>query len=98
MGDRRTRFSLIYFVIVIAFVIGLNYMLGQASTSQISYSELKQRITAGQVANVVAGPDRIRAEPTDSMKAAGAPDVWTTTMPAHGDDELIPLLDEHVPS
>jgi cell division protease FtsH len=98
MGDKRTRFSLIYFLVVIAFIIGLNYMLGQASTTQVPYSELKQRITAGQVAHVVAGPDRIRAEPTDSMKAAGAPDIWTTTMPAHGDDELIPLLDEHVPS
>jgi cell division protease FtsH len=98
MGDRRTRFSLIYFLIVIAFVFALHSLLGQATTSQIPYSELKQRITAGQVANVVAGPDRIRAEPTDSMKAAGAPDAWTTTMPAHGDDELIPLLDQHVPT
>jgi cell division protease FtsH len=97
MGDRRTRFSLIYFVIVIALVIGLNYMLGQATTTRVPYSELKQRIAAGQVASVVAGPDQIRAEPTDSMKAAGAPDAWATTMPAHGDDELIPLLDAHVP-
>jgi cell division protease FtsH len=96
-GDRRTRFSLIYFLIVIAFVIGLNYMLGQATTTQIPYSELRQRITSGQVAQVFAGPDRIRAEPTDSMKAAGAPDMWTTTAPAHGDDELIPLLEQHVP-
>jgi cell division protease FtsH len=96
-GDRRTRFSLVYFLVIIAFVIGLNYVLGQASTTQIPYSELRQRITAGQVAHVVAGPDRIRAEPTDSMKAAGAPDTWTTTMPAHGDEELIPLLERHVP-
>jgi cell division protease FtsH len=98
MGDRRTRFSLIYFVLVLAFVIGLNYLLGQTTTERLHYSELKQRIAAGQVAHVVAGPDQIRAEPTDSMKAAGAPDRWTTTMPAHGDDELIPLLDTHVPS
>jgi cell division protease FtsH len=98
MGDRRTRFSLIYFLVVIAFVFALHSLLGRATTSQIPYSELKQRIVGAQVAHVTVGPDRIRAEPTDSMKAAGAPDMWSTTMPPHGDEELIPLLDEHVPS
>jgi cell division protease FtsH len=98
VGDRRTRFSLIYFVVVLAFMVGLNFLLGRTTTERVSYSELKQRILAGQVENVEAGPDVIRAEPTDSMKAAGAPDRWTTTMPAHGDDELIPMLDEHVAS
>jgi cell division protease FtsH len=96
MGDRRTRFSLIYFLIVIAFVIGINYMLGQATSERIPYSEFKQRVQGGQVAHVVVSPDQIRAEPTDSLRAAGAPGLWTTTMPAHGDDDLIPLLDAHV--
>jgi cell division protease FtsH len=98
MGDRRTRFSLVYFLIVIAFVIGLNYVLGRATTERISYSELKQRIVAGQVAHVTVSPDQIQAEPTDTMQAAGAPGMWTTAMPPHGDDELIPLLDAHVPA
>src|SRR5690606_23012127 len=32
--------------------------------------------------------------PNDSLLSAGAPDVWTTTVSPHGDDDLIPLLEE----
>jgi cell division protease FtsH len=93
MTDRRTRFSLLYFVLVLAFVLGLNYMLGQSTTESTAYSELKQRIAAGQIDEVTIGPDQIRAMPTDSMRAAGAPEAWTATMPPHGDDDLIPFLE-----
>ncbi|HSJ30971.1 MAG TPA: ATP-dependent zinc metalloprotease FtsH [Longimicrobiales bacterium] len=93
MQDRRTRFSLLYFFIVVAFVLGLNYMLGQGASERLPYSELKARIAAGQIERVVIGPQQMRAEPNDSLLAAGAPDVWTTTVSPQGDDELIPLLE-----
>ncbi|MGH7446261.1 MAG: ATP-dependent metallopeptidase FtsH/Yme1/Tma family protein, partial [Longimicrobiales bacterium] len=93
MQDRRTRFSLMYFVIVLAFVLGLNYMLGQGTTERVPYSELKARIAAGQIERVVIGPQQMRAEPNDSLVSAGAPDIWTATVSPHGDDELIPLLE-----
>jgi cell division protease FtsH len=94
MNDRRTRFSLLYFGIVVAFVIGLNLMLGRGTTERMGYSELKQRIGAGQVERVVIGPAQIRAEPLDSLQAGDAPTVWTAVMPPQGDDTLIPFLEE----
>jgi cell division protease FtsH len=94
MSDRRTRFSLVYLLIVVAFVLGLNYMLGQATTQAVPYSELKRRIAANQVEHVVISPQQMRAVPTDSALTAGAPDTWTATMPPHGDEALIPLLEE----
>ena len=66
MQDRRTRFSLLYFFIVVAFVLGLNYMLGQGTSERLPYSELKARIAAGQIDRVVIGPQQMRAEPNDS--------------------------------
>jgi cell division protease FtsH len=94
MQDRRTRFSLIYFFIVLAIVLGLNYALGRGTTERADYGELKQRIAARQMESVVVGPHQMRAVPNDSLRAAGAPDAWTATMPPHGDEQLIPLLDQ----
>jgi cell division protease FtsH len=93
MQDRRTRFSFLYFALVLVFVLGLNYMLGQGTSERLPYSELKARIAAGQIERVVIGPQQMRAEPNDSLRAAGAPDTWTATVSPHGDDELIALLE-----
>ena len=95
MSDRRTRFSLVYFLIVLAFVIGLNYMLGQSTDERIHYSELKQRIAAGQVEHVIISPQHVRAIPSDSIAAMRAVDSWNATLPPIGDEQLIPLLDRH---
>src|SRR5207253_7750922 len=56
MGDRRTRFSLVYFLVAFLVLIGLNYMLSRQNTRQVAYSELKQRVAAGQIKEVVLGP------------------------------------------
>jgi len=96
MNDRRTRFSLVYFAIVVAFVLGLNVMLGRGTSERVRYSELKQRIAAGQVEQVVIGPSQIRATPSDSMQSAqNTPTTWVAIMPTHGDETLVPLLEEH---
>jgi cell division protease FtsH len=94
MGDSRTRFSLAYFVVIVAFIIALNYMLGQATSERIPYSELKQRIAAGQVAEVAVGPDQIRATPTDSARGVGAPEIWSSTR-VPDDEGFVPLLEAH---
>jgi cell division protease FtsH len=92
MGDRRTRFSLAYFVIALALVLGLNYMLGQQTTERIPYSELKERIANGQVEHVRVGPEQIRATSTDSARARGAPDGWESTR-VPDDEQFVPLLE-----
>jgi cell division protease FtsH len=94
MGDSRTRFSLAYFVVIVAFIVALNYMLGQGTSERIPYSELKQRIAAGQVAEVAVGPDQIRATPTDSARGVGAPEIWTSTR-VPDDEGFVPLLESH---
>ena len=93
MQDRRTHFSLMYFFIVLALVIGLNYVLSRGESRQVPYSELKARIAAGQIDHVVIGPQQMRAIPGDSLQRAGAPDEWVATMPPHGDEQLIPLME-----
>ena len=92
MRDRRTRFSLLYFFAVLAFLVGVNVILGRAESKRIPYSELKRRIEAGQVSHVVIGPEVVRAAVRDSLRPRGSPEVWT----AHAvpnDETLVPLLE-----
>ncbi len=93
MSDRRTHFSILYFVLVLALLIGINYVLSRRQTHQLSYSELKNRIAAGQVSHVVISSDMIRAAVVDSLrKAKGGPDMWTAVR-VDNDPQLIPLLE-----
>ena len=92
MSDRRTRFSLVYFIVVLFFILAVNYVLGRVASERIPYSQLKQRIAVGQVARAIVGPESVRALPTDSMRRAGAPEVWVATRVPE-DDELISLLE-----
>ncbi|HEX9106063.1 MAG TPA: ATP-dependent metallopeptidase FtsH/Yme1/Tma family protein, partial [Longimicrobiales bacterium] len=93
MKDRRTRFSIVYFVAVLLLLIGLNYVLTQQNSKELPYSDLKARIAAGQVKTVLLSETSIHAVPTDSLQNAGAPAVWTAVRVA-GDPELVPLLDK----
>jgi cell division protease FtsH len=92
MNDRRARFSLLYFLVILAGILALNYFLARQETRRLPYSELKERIAAGQVAEVGIGPQSIRATVIDSLVAAGQPDVWTATR-VTPDDALVPLLE-----
>jgi cell division protease FtsH len=94
LGDRRTRFSIFYFLLALLLLLGINYLLGQQGTSRVSYSELKRRIAAGQVKEVVIGDRVVRAATSDSARRAGAPEVWTAVR-VPDDEGLIPLLDAH---
>ncbi|MGH7507345.1 MAG: ATP-dependent metallopeptidase FtsH/Yme1/Tma family protein, partial [Longimicrobiales bacterium] len=93
MNDRRTRFSILYFVLILAAILGLNYFLARQATRQLAYSELKAKIEAGQVSRVEVGAEKIRAEVRDSLREEGErPDVWTAVR-VEGDETLIPLLE-----
>ncbi len=93
MGDKRTRFSLAYFVVAFLLLIALNFMLSRANTQQVAYSELKARIQRGDVKTVFLGEQSIRAEVQDSLVRRGQPEVLTARPPVHGDETLVPLLD-----
>jgi cell division protease FtsH len=93
MGDKRTRFSLAYFVVAFLLLIALNFMLSRANTQQVPYSELKGRIQRGDIKTVFIGEQSIRAEVQDSLVRRGQPEVLTARPPVHGDETLVPLLE-----
>jgi cell division protease FtsH len=96
LGDRRTRFSVLYFVLAFVILIALNYALGRSDTKQIAYSELKARIESGQVKHVVLSPNSIRALVVDSLQSRLGAEALTAVRVAD-DEQLIPLLDRKVP-
>ncbi|HEX7118630.1 MAG TPA: ATP-dependent zinc metalloprotease FtsH [Longimicrobiales bacterium] len=67
---------------------------GRSGAEEIAYSALKERIAAGQVAEVRVSTHTIEARATEAARVAGAPERWTAT-PVPGDDGLVPLLDRH---
>jgi cell division protease FtsH len=90
MRNRRTRFSVLYFVVAFLLLIGLNLVLSRGDSERIPYSELKQRVQQGQVERVRIQGQAITAIPDSTL--ADAPDVWTTVR-VDGDEALVPLLE-----
>jgi cell division protease FtsH len=93
VGGGRARFSVFYFVLAFLLLLGLNYLVGQERNAQVPYSELKGRIAAGQVEEVVLGEEVVLARVADSLRRPGEPEVWRAVR-VPGDEELIPLLEE----
>jgi cell division protease FtsH len=95
ISDRRTRFSVFYFIAVLLLLIGFNYMITRADTRQIAYSDLKQRIAAGEVSALVISGESIRATVVDTLQGVdNRPDEWRTVRVAD-DEEFVPLLEAH---
>jgi cell division protease FtsH len=90
--ERRRRFSLGYFVVAILALIAVQYYIGQQGTEQLPYSELKQRIAAGHVAEARLGAQIVEAVPIDSIRDAEGIERWTAVRVE--DDTLLPLLEE----
>ena len=93
MGDRKTRFSLGYFFIALVGIVALQSFFFRQGTEEIRYSELRDRIVAGQVKSVSVGEHVVDAEPQDSIQERTGVGLWRATKVA--DDELVPLLEEH---
>ena len=62
--EKRLRFSLWYFVAAFALVILLHAYLVQEQVAEITYTQLKQLISAGKVTDVVIGPEYISGKLT----------------------------------
>ena len=92
LGDRKTRFSVVYFLIAFVVLIALNYMLGRANTRTVAYSDVKSRIEAGQIKHVVIGPNAIRAVVHDSLQAKAGAEIFSSVRVPE-DETLIPLLE-----
>jgi cell division protease FtsH len=92
LNDRKTRFSAGYLAFAFLILIGIQLFFGRRGVEQLPYSELKQRIAAGQVASVRLGETSIEATPADSIRAASPAKVWTAIRVE--DETLVPLLEE----
>ncbi len=90
---QRARFTLFYFLVAFMLLLGLNLLMGQQDTAEVTYSELKERIAAGHVQEVRFRGQRITAVP-DTAAVEDPPDAWTSVR-VEGDDALIPLLEEY---
>ena len=94
IDDRRTRFSLGYFVVVFLVILGIQFLFARQRTEPVQYSEIKERIAAGQVQTVRLGAESMEAVPVDSIQEEDGARVWTAVRVVP-DDDLVPLLEEH---
>ncbi len=92
LEDRRTRFSIFYFLLALAVLIGVNVLLGRTETRQVAYNEMKDRIRAGQIDSVLIGAQTIHASLVDSLMREDTPPELSATR-VQDDQTLIPLLD-----
>jgi cell division protease FtsH len=93
MDDRRTRFSLGYFVVALLAILAIQYFVAQQGAKQLPYSELRSRIEAGQVQRVRLSETYVEAVPLDSITERTGERLWTAAREGIQDDELEPLLE-----
>jgi cell division protease FtsH len=87
----RQRLLPLLAVVAVLLLFGLNYLVSSNRSGQeISYSELKEKIAAGEVAKLTIGERTIKAEPTE---AAGAPESWIAVKVE--DPGLVDLAEEN---
>ncbi len=88
-SKKKVRFSLWYFVVAMLLITWLQGYLAEPQREKIPYSEFKQWVRTGKVADLVLGPDRIRGETRDDRGQA----QHFLTLRVE-DPELVQLLDE----
>ncbi len=79
-------------IVAVLLLFGLNYVFSDTSSEEINYSELKEKIAAGEIAKVTISDTKVVAEPTETAKSAGAPEEWTADKVE--DPGLIQLVEE----
>jgi cell division protease FtsH len=89
---RSPRFSLGPLLLVFVVLILLNLLFSGAREREVPYSELKNRIAAGQVEKVVISATNLEATPVDSIRRRTKQTVWTATRV--DDPALVPLLEQ----
>ncbi len=88
-SQKKVHFSLWYFVVALLLITWLQGYLAEPQREKIPYSEFKQWVRDGKVADLVLGPDRIRGETKDDK---GQPQHFVAIRVE--DPELVQLLDQ----
>jgi cell division protease FtsH len=92
-GFRPPRFSLAPLLLLFLALVLLSRFLNPAGAKDVSYSEIKNRVSANQVKEVRIGATSIEAIPDTSISKGDGPKRWRAVRPAAEDDQLIPLLE-----
>jgi len=86
---------------VIAALLILNWIVASAALKQnheapkLSYSEFRQQVRAGNVAEITAAGDVITGRFADDAGSGRAGDEFQTRRPAFGGDRLVAMLERH---
>jgi len=94
-GFNFSRFTwlIVIFLLMLPF---FNIFMAQQSTNVISYSQFKQLLRSGDVAKVEMERDLIEGTLKSQTNVSGSAIVqFVTYLPSTGDDELLPLIEEH---
>ncbi len=90
--DRKTQLSIAYAILTILLLLVMqSYFEGQVDT--VKYSEFRSWVVEGRVAEAYIGSDDISGKYFDEQ-GQGTRSFTVTRLP---DDELIALMQEHVP-
>ncbi len=90
--DRRTRFSIGYYLVVLLGLLLLQWTLPiTGAPRELSYSEFRQKVRAGEVERVVLLPDRIVGELRDSVEAGDSPSAVIPEAPGTATDSAAPI-------
>jgi cell division protease FtsH len=92
-GVRPPRFSLAPLLLVFLALVILSQFLNPGRAKTVSYSEIKNRISANQVKEVRIGATAIEAIPDTSISKGDGPDRWRAVLPGVEDDKLVELLE-----
>ena len=90
MNNRQT-WSVGYFLIAVAVLVGVQTLLAPKA-NELTYSEFKQRLAAGQVQEVLISDTLIRGT-LKPEKEGGEPTAFLTVRVT--DDQLVPELEKH---
>ena len=80
-GIRPPRFSLAPLLLLFLALVLLNTFLSPGRAKSVTYSEIKNRISANQVREVRIGTTTIEAIPDTSISRGDGPDRWRATRP-----------------
>jgi cell division protease FtsH len=92
-GLRPPRFSLLPLLLLFLALVLLNTFLSPGRAKSVTYSEIKNRISANQVKEVRIGATAIEAIPDTTISKGDGPKRWRAVRPAVEDEQLIPLLE-----
>jgi cell division protease FtsH len=94
-AGRRRLWGVIAVLLVLNWIVASTALKHDREATKISYSEFREQVRAGNVAEVTSTGDIIGGAFGDNAPGGRAGDDFETRRPAFADDRLLNLLDRH---